>query len=133
MSTKLLYNTYEIHLFREVRRASKDKSITDIHKLKERLSRQNIKVSFEIKNGKVQNISFEKESFKVTSVKGNDRVFTDRVLKSVDSNHKEQMTSKNKEQSQEKGNDRFDKIRATREQKTAIEKQSMYSNKGLSR
>lgn len=34
MSTKLFYNAYEIQVLRDVRRASKDKSNTDLNKLK---------------------------------------------------------------------------------------------------
>ena len=120
METKLFYNDYEIHLLREIRRESKNQSNTDLNKLKENLAKRNIHVNFEVKNGTLRNISFKKDKFEISSIKGNDRVFTDRILKSIDDNKKCLEQSK-KEELKPKYN-RFEELKKHREQVANQEK-----------
>lgn len=132
MSTKIFYTQQELHTLREIRRISKDKTITDVNKLQQRLKERGIKVTFDKdkSNGKVKSISFEKDTLKVDSVKANDRVWTDRVLNSVDKNREQMIKEMNSPKVQ---NDRFEEIRRTREERTKMQEQSMYNNKGLER
>lgn len=131
METKLFYNAYEINALREIRRASKDKSNTDLNKLKENLAKKNIHVNFEVKNGKLQNISFKKNEFEISSIKGNDRIFTDRVVKSVEENKKSQEQAKNEEKKPEYN--RFAEMKKHREERTQLLNRDMYNTKGFSK
>lgn len=133
MTTQIFIKPYDIHVLREIRRASKEKNITDIHKLKERLAKQDIKVNFDVKYGKVQNVSFQKGDFKISSIKGHERLFTDRVIKSVEVNKNSLTNEQNKEKQQGQGINRFDQVRAMREEKTALERRDMYNTKGFGR
>jgi len=132
METKIFYNAYEINVLREVRRASKDKSATDLNKLKENLAKQNIKVDFEMKNNRVTSISFKKNEFEISSVKGNDRVWTDRIVKSIDENKKSLEQAKTAERSKPDYN-RFAEMKKHREERSDLLSRNMYDTKGLSK
>lgn len=131
MSTKLFYNAYEIEVLREVRRASKDKSNTDLNKLKQDLAKRNIQVNFEVKNGKLNFISFKKNDFEISSIKGNDRIFIDRVIKSIDEN-KYSLEQAKKEEKKPEYN-RFEEIKRLREARTELLSRNMYDTKGFTR
>lgn len=128
LNTKIFRSEQEIHSLRIIRRVSNDKNVTDLNKLKEELQKHKIDVKFEIKDGKVQNISFKKSGFDLDSVRGNDRVWTDRVIKSVQENKALSM-DKGKE---EPKRSRFDEIKANREERTKMQQQGLYNTKGLS-
>lgn len=131
METKFFYNAYEIHVLREVRRASKDKSVTDLNKLKEKLAEKGIKMNFETKQGKVQSISFKKNEFEINSIRGNDRVWIDRVVKSVDENKKTFEQAQKQEKKPEYN--RFAELKQHREARTELLSRNMYDTKGFSR
>lgn len=129
METKMFYNAYEIHVLREIRRASKDKSVTDLNKLKEKLAEKGIKMNFETKQGKVQSISFKKNEFEINSTRGNDRVWTDRVIKSV-SDNKNTLEKAQKQEREKPDYNRFAEIRKQREERTELLSRDMYKTKG---
>lgn len=131
MSTKLFYNAYEIQVLREVRRASKDKSNTDLNKLKQDLAKRNIQVNFKLKNGKIDFISFKKNEFEITSIKGNDRVFTDRVIKSINEN-KNSLEQAQMEEKKPQYN-RFAELKKHRDERAELLSRNLYDPKGLSR
>ncbi|WP_159638983.1 hypothetical protein [Sphingobacterium composti Ten et al. 2007 non Yoo et al. 2007] len=132
MERKLFYNAYEINVLREVRRASKDKSVTDLNKLKEKLAEKGIKVNFETKQGKVQSISFKKNEFEINSIKGKDRVWTDLVVKSVSEN-KNALEKAQKQEKEKPQYNRFEEMKKHREERTELLSRNMYDTKGLSR
>jgi len=131
MSTKLFYNAYEVQVLREVRRSSKNKSNTDLNKLKQDLAKRNIQVNFELKNGKIDFISFKKNEFEINSIKGNDRVFTDRVVKSINEN-KNSLEQAKKEEKKPEYN-RFAEMKKHREERTELLNRNMYDTKGFTR
>lgn len=131
MSTKLFYNAYEVQVLREVRRASKNKSNTDLNKLKQDLAKRNIQVNFELKNGKIDFISFKKNEFEINSIKGIDRVFTDRVVKSINEN-KNSLEQAKKEEKKPEYN-RFAEMKKHREERTELLNRNMYDTKGFTR
>ncbi|SDY05419.1 hypothetical protein [Flavobacterium degerlachei] len=131
METKLFYNAYEINALREIRRASKNKYNTDLNKLKENLAKKNIHVDFEVKNGTLRNISFKKNEFEINSIKGNDRVFTDRIVKSVNNNKNSLEQSKKAEKTKEYN--RFEELKKHREERTQLLNRDMYNTKGFSK
>ncbi|MFD2289231.1 hypothetical protein GJU39_21895 [Pedobacter petrophilus] len=131
METKIFYTAYEINALREIRRASKDKSNTDLNKLKESLAKRNINVNFEVKNGRIQSISFKKNEFEINSIKGNDRVFTDRIVKSINEN-KNSLEQAKKEEKKPDYN-RFAELKKHREERTELLSRDMYNTKGFSK
>lgn len=138
MDTKWFLKPSEVNTLREIRRTSADKSVMNAQKLKERLEQKGIKVHFEIKHSKVQSITFAKDDFKITSLKGADRVFTDRIMKSLEKNReafraKQIDQQKQAETKQAQAKEQIQKIRDSREERTRIQGQSLYNSKGLSR
>lgn len=132
MERALFLNVHEVHQLNEIRRISRDKSITDLNKLKERLKEKKIDMKIDVKFGKVQHVSFQSKDFKIDSTKGIDRVFTDKVLKNVEKNGKEHQQALQKERNKPEYN-RFDELKRNREERTNTINQNMYNTKGLSR
>ena len=107
-------------------------------KLKERLETKGIKVEFEVKQGKVQNISFTRDDFQITSVKGVHRNFTKTVMNNLEKNReafraKQFAEQKQVEDKKQLVKEQIQEVRNIREEKTKLQAQNMYSNKGLSR
>lgn len=132
MNTKLFLTKMEVHTLNEIRKASKDRTVTDVHKLREQLAKRNINVNFEIKGDKVTAISFKKKDFQISSIKGNERLFTDRVLKSVAEN-KQALTAELKAENQGPKRSKFEEIKRYRAEKTQLLNRSLYDTKGMSR
>lgn len=132
MNTKLFLTKMEVHALNEIRKASKDRTVTDVHKLREQLAKRNINVNFEIKGDKVTAISFKKKDFQISSIKGNERLFTDRVLKSVAEN-KQALTAELKAENQAPKRNRFEEIKCHRTEKTQLLNRNLYDTKGMSR
>lgn len=132
MNTKLFLTKMEVHALNEIRKASKDRNVTDVHKLREQLAKRNINVNFEIKGDKVTAISFKKKDFQISSIKGNERLFTDRVLKSVAEN-KQALTAELKAENQAPKHNRFEEIKRHRAEKTQLLNRNLYDTKGMSR
>lgn len=132
MNTKLFLTKMEVHALNEIRKASKDRTVTDVHKLREQLAKRNINVNFEIKGDKVTAISFKKKDFQISSIKGNERLFTDRVLKSVAEN-KQALMAELKAENQAPKRNRFEEIKRHRAEKTQLLNRNLYDTKGMSR
>ncbi|MEJ5148836.1 hypothetical protein [Sphingobacterium sp. MYb388] len=132
METKLFLTQMEIHGLNEIRKASKNKDVTDVHKLREQLAKRNIDVTFEIKGDRITTISFKNEHFQVNSIKGYERSFTDRVLKSINENKMASLAEQNKQKESPKYN-RFEEIKRTREERTQLLNRNLYDTKGMSR
>jgi len=132
MNTKLFLTKMEVHALNEIRKASKDRNVTDVHKLREQLAKRNINVNFEIKGDKVTAISFKKKDFQISSIKGNERLFTDRVLKSVAEN-KQALTAELKAENQAPKRNKFDEIKKQRTERTQLLSRNLYDTKGMSR
>lgn len=130
MSTKIFYTQIELLTYRKIREVSKKSN--NVQELKKNLEKHGIKTNFSFDHkGKVQNLSFEKESFKMNSVKGIDRTYTDRIVNTLDKN-REKLQQNIQKEMQQKPN-RFDEIRANRDLKTQMERQPMYNTKSMKR
>ena len=107
----------------------------DLSELKERLSKKGISVTIKMNAGTgngVAKLEFKnKRGLDISSVRGKDRVITDLVQRQVKENGKLAQISAQK--NQPKANDYYAKIKAMREQNTALQSQNMYNTKGLKR
>ena len=109
----------------------KSKSMKD---LQERLSKRGIQMKVSHRSNVLRNynITFKnKRGFKLDSVKGKDRVFTDMVRKNIKQNSVD--LQKAKELQNKPQYSRFAEIIKNRELKTSLEAGRMFNNKGLSR
>lgn len=138
METKIFLKPHELNTLREIRRASSDKNILNAQKLKERLDQQGIKMNFEIKGGKVQNVSFEKDDFKISSFRANEKLFTDKVLQNLDKNRdafrsKQNDLQKELNQKKEQANQQIQNIKDSRQERTQLHQGEIYNSKNLGR
>ena len=109
----------------------KSKSMKD---LQERLSKRGIQMKVSHRSNVLRNynITFKNQrGFKLDSVKGKDRVFTDMVRKNIKQNSVD--LQKAKELQNKPQYSRFAEIIKNRELKTSLEAGRMFNNKGLSR
>lgn len=138
METKILLKPNELQTLREIRRTSSDKNVLNVQKLKERLEQQGIKMTYEIKSGKVQNVSFEKDDFKISSSKANEKLFTDKVMNNLDKNReafrsKQSEQQKEELQKKEQAKQQIQSIKDSREERTQLQQNSIYNTKNLGR
>lgn len=138
METKIFLKPHELNTLREIRRASSDKNILNAQKLKERLDQQGIKMNFEIKGGKVQSVSFEKDDFKISSSRANEKLFTDKVLQNLDKNRdafrsKQNDLQKELNQKKEQANQQIQNIKDSRQERTQLQQGEIYNSKNLGR
>ena len=129
----MIANSYERHLMRSIMHEARNSK--DLSELKERLSKKGISVTIKMNAGTrngVAKLEFKnKRGLDISSVRGKDRVITDLVQKQVKENGKLAQISAQK--NQPKANDYYAKIKAMREQNTALQSQNMYNTKGLKR
>ena len=107
-----LLNDYEIHQRRQIMHyARKSKSMEE---LKSNLKKRGITMQY--KNSIRKETLFTAKNFKIDSVKGKDRVFTELARKTVEKNNPK--ISSIKEAQKTNNYAKFDRIRAERDQKT---------------
>ncbi|MDH0675600.1 MULTISPECIES: hypothetical protein [Empedobacter] len=125
-------NEYFWHTTRIILDESRNsKSMKD---LQERLSKRGIQMKVSHRSNALRNynITFKNQrGFKLDSVKGKDRVFTDMVRKNIKQNSAD--LQKAKELQNKPQYSRFAEIIKNRELKTSLEAGRMFNNKGLSR
>ena len=120
-----LYNRHQVRVI--LQESRKSNSVEDF---KKRLEKRGIKAEFKHHPArKLDTLRFKKNDFELSNIKGKDRAVTDlfrnNVLKNIEKNKKSQNISPQY--------NRFTEIRKNRELKTSMERQSMYSNRGLKR
>ena len=121
-------NLYNRHQVRLILRESK--KATSFEDLKKRLESNGIKTTFKNHPARKMNyMKFEKKDFELNNITGKDRAITDLFRQNILQNIEK--TKQSKKVTPEYN--RFAEIRKNRELKTSMERQSMYSNKGLKR